>query len=611
MTACLDMIIQCVGCVRYSKFPNVRRNAGKPQSHRGTNKVQPFLGLSYVVLLGSLSPRTESILPENSFDPAQFSRLNSRVENLVADKLISHPSQSLVYLFLSHRFYREQFEIEESHTDGGNDCGVDAVYIDRRTEQPVVHLFQSKYFESERKARNAFKSSDAEKIIRFLEVLCDRDADLSKVANARLEQKILEIRDLQDRDFPDFKLWLVSNGQPCVPHELSPIRNALAKHDVSVEEFHLREYVEFCVDAHSTRTSHTFHARDAGVLEFGTSELRSFVGYISARQLYDLLKDIRDERKADYSLFDMNVRGFLGLDNPVNKEIFHTAASSDNRHFASLNNGITIVGTQCKIMRTGTDTPKVGVKRMSIVNGAQTCSAIFDAMKDFYPDFERFDRLSVLFRIFETDDPELIARIAVSTNNQNRINPRDLRANDDAQRRLERELKEHGIVYLRKRGQFATGTHEGRKLDALRAGQLILSYTHHDPARAKRDSDSIFTESYQKIFASASTDELVEALDWFDLIEEKKRFIQDEIRIRGAARTENTFVTYGAFHILMLCSLLGKNATGDHRVKIIEEAIGIICDQLREAGEPAYYSFFRDPKQTERLRSGANQPTLL
>lgn len=547
----------------------------------------------------------------NSFDPEQFDRLGARVASLVSDKLVDHQNQSLIYLFLSHRFYREQFEIEEAYTDGGNDCGVDAVYIDRRTDQPVVHLFQSKYYDSQRKAKNPFKSSDAEKIVRFLEVLRDRNADLSKVANPKLEQKILEIRDLQDRDFPDFKLWLVSNGQPCVPHDLAPISNALSKHDVTVEQFHLQEFVEFCIDAHSTRTSHVFHARDAGVLEFGTSELRSFVGYVSARQLYDLIKDIRDERKVDYSLFDMNVRGFLGLDNPVNKEIFRTAASSENLHFASLNNGITIVGTQCKVMRTGTDTPKVGVKRMSIVNGAQTCSAVFDAMKDYYPSFERFDRLSILFRIFETDDPELIARIAVSTNNQNRINPRDLRANDDAQRRLERELRERGIVYLRKRGQFGSNAGDGRKLDALRAGQLILSFTHHDPARAKRDSDSIFTESYQKIFASASTDDLVQALEWFDLIEEKRRFIQDEIRIRGAARTENTFVTYGVFHILMLCSLLGRNATGDRRLEIIEEAIGIICDQLKEAGEPAYYTFFRDPKQTERLRNAANQPALL
>lgn len=548
---------------------------------------------------------------KNSFDPDDFKKVNNRVVNLVKDKLIDNPSQSLIHLFLSHRLFRDQFEIVESFTDGGNDCGVDAVYIDRRGDQPIVHLFQSKVYDSERKAKNSFKSAEAQKIVRFIEVLRDRKADLTKVANPKLLQKIREIRGLQDSDFPAFKLWLISNGQPCVAHELAPIVSALKSHDVEIEQFHLREIVELCIDAHSSRINHTFQAREAGVLESGTSELRSFVGFISARQLYDLIKDLRDERKVDYSLFDMNVRGFLGFDNPVNKEIFRTAASGQNMHFSSLNNGITIVGSQCKIMRTGTDNPKVGIKHLSIVNGAQTCSAIFDAMKDYYPEFDGFDKLSVLFRLFETDDPELIARIAVSTNNQNRINPRDLRANDDAQRRLENDLLGLDITYLRKRGLFDEGQVKGRKLDALRAGQLILSYTHHDPARAKRDSDSIFTESYQKIFSNASAEELVEALDWFDLIEEKRRYIQDEIRIRGVARTENTFVTYGVFHILMLCSLLGKDAVGDRRLQIIEEAIAIIARQIQEAGEPAYYSFFRDTKQTGRLRDAASQPNLL
>lgn len=545
------------------------------------------------------------------FDEGGFNKVNERIQVLFDDKRIAKKSQGLVYLFLSHRLYREEFEIAEAFTDGGNDCGIDAVYVDRRGDFPVVHLFQSKVHDSLRKANNAFKTSAAEKALRFFEILKDRKADLSKLANPNLQQKILEIWDLQDREFPEFKLWIVSNGRPCVSHELAPIQTALRTHEVAVEQFHLNEFVEFCIDAHSQRTNHVFYAREAGVIEYGTSELRSFVGYISASQLYNLIKDLRDERKVDYSMFDMNVRGFLGLDNPVNKEIFKTAASSENTHFASFNNGITIVGTQCKVLRTGTEIPKVGVKRMSIVNGAQTCSAIFDAMKDYYPAFEQFERLSVLFRIFETDDPELITRISISTNNQNRINPRDLRANDDAQRRLEAELANLGVTYLRKRGLHQFGQARGRTLDALRAGQLLLSYKHHDPARAKRDSDSIFTDFYQRIFPSASAEELVDALDWFELIEDQRRFIQDEIRIRGPARTENTFVTYGVFHILMLCSLLGKTTERAHRAEVIEEAIKMIAHQLEEAGNPAYYSFFRDPTQTKILREAARQPKLI
>lgn len=544
------------------------------------------------------------------FDAEGFARLNERIDALVERNLVPEKNRALIYMFLTHRFYREKQEIDECLTDGPNDCGVDAVFIDRRADEPVVHIFQSKVFDSLRKASNPFPAASLEKLVRFFGILKDRKVELQKVANVQLEQKILEIRDAVDREFPTFKVWLLSNGCRALEHEVRTSRRHLEAEGIIVEEFHLDEVIEFCLNSHSSRANHTFHARDVGVLEYGTSELQSFVGYISALQLYRLLHDLRDEKRIDYSVFNANVRGFLGLDNPINKEIFRTAASSDNIYFSALNNGLTIVGSKCRVMRTGSDMPKIGIKNMSIVNGAQTCSAIFDAMKDYYPDVQKFEKLSVLFRIFETEDPELIGRIAVSSNNQNRINPRDLRANDDEQIMLERELAKYGIRYQRKRGFDYDPNDDRRSIDALKVGQILLSFVHHDPVRAKRESDSIFSELYQSVFGKVSVETLFEAIQWYDLIEERKRYIQDEIRIRGVRRAENNFVTYGVFHILMLCSLLGAGVDEKERESVIDDAIAMIAGQLQEAGEPAYYSFFRDPRQTDKLRSAANQPTL-
>ncbi|SIO33254.1 AIPR protein [Vannielia litorea] len=546
-----------------------------------------------------------------NFNEEEFNRLNERIDQLLSSREIQSRSQALIHIFLSHRFYCEKVVIDEAWTDGGNDCGIDAIHIDRRGDEAVIHLMQSKVFESVRKASNPFPYSGAEKTVRFFEILKDRRCDLSKIVNPRLEQKILEIRDIVKREFPTFKLWLLGNGMPCNSAQIAPCLKALEREDVQVEEFHLDEIVEFCLNTHSARLNHVFYARDVGVLESGTSELRSVVGYISGFELYKLLRDMRDESKIDYTLFSMNVRGFLGLDNPVNKEIFRTAASSENINFASMNNGITIVGSQCRVNRTASDMPKIGVKRMSIVNGAQTCSAIFDAIKDFYPDMKKFEKLSVLFRVFETEDPDLISKIAVSTNNQSRINPRDLRANDDIQRRLEMELRELGITYKRKRGFQPDGDLDGRVLDALKAGQILLSYVHHDPVKAKRDSDVIFTELYPKVFGSVDASQLLEAVSWFEIIEERKRIVQDDIRIRGQSRTQNTFLTYGVFHVLMLCNLLGPNVAEQEKPKIVDQAIKIISDHIELAGNPAHYAFFRDAKQAEAIRTAAIEPKLL
>ncbi|UWP89942.1 AIPR family protein [Aliiroseovarius crassostreae] len=547
-----------------------------------------------------------------SFSECDFDRLNERLAGLVADGSICDEKHGVIHLILSNKFYCEQYEINEAITDGPNDCGIDAVYIDRRGDDPVVHLFQSKVHSSRRKARNPFPASSLEKIHRFLQIVKERKSDLSKVVNEKLEQKVLEIRSEIDRNFPIFKLWLVSNGSPCLSHEIFPLKNALeSRESIEIEEFHLLEVVEFCLNAHSTRTNHTFYAKEVGVIEAGTSELRSVVGYLSAKQLYDLIKDVRDERKVDYSVFNLNVRGFLGLDNSVNKDIFRSASASSNIHFSSLNNGITVVGSTLRVNRTASDRPRIGVKKMSIVNGAQTCHAIFEAMKDYYPDFSTFEHLSVLFRVFETDDPDLISSIAISTNNQNRIGPRDLRANDVHQIRLEEKLAALGVRYRRKRSFTAEPSSDMPTIDALKAGQILLAYVHHDPARAKRDSDSIFTDFYQKIFAEVDPSILVKGLDWFNLIEERRQYIEDEVRIRGSLRAENTFVTYGVFHILMMCSVINPNAEGDDRHTVIDEAITAISKKLEEEGYPAYYTYFRDTSRARELLESAAQPRLI
>lgn len=539
----------------------------------------------------------------------EYRKLDERVKKLIAGKVISRRSQAPIYLLLKHHFYTEDDLINESYTDGGNDCGVDGIFIERKRDQPLVHIIQAKYHESLRKSSQPFKASSLDKILKFFEILKRNDLILSKVCNAKIEQKILEIRELQECDFPEFKVWLISNGLKCTEHEIAPTLGKLKREAIQVEEFHLQDFIEFCINRKSLRTEHIIFARDDGIIEHGPSELRSVVGYISARELYKLLKDLRDERKIDYALFDLNVRGFLGLDNSINKEIFKSASSSENIHFSSFNNGITIIGTSFKIMR-GADQYKIGIKNLNIVNGAQTCSAIFDAMKDYYPDFDSFDKLSVLFRVFATDDRDLIDKIALSTNSQNKVNPRDLKANDKIQVELERSLLMYGIKYVRKRGEYDYDQIDLEQLDALKAGQIIISYIHREPARAKRDSDAIFAEDYGKIFQNLDIQKLLEGYKLFKLIEQKREMISEEIRIRGSIRTENTFVTYGGFHILAACSVLKESHPTWNDEKLIDESINIIAQLLRRKGMPAYYTFFRDPEISKQIINETNQLDL-
>jgi len=210
----------------------------------------------------------------------------------------------------------------------------------------------------------------------------------------------------------------------------------------------------------------------------------------------------------------------------------------------------------------------------------------------------------------ETDDTKTIEQIAVSTNSQNRIHPRDLRANDDFQVQLEYKLKEKGIKYIRKRGGFDDYEESMPQLDALKAGQLIRSYIKKDPTGAKRQSDHIFNDWYHETFSSVDIDRLVRAYNLYLKIEEQQKFIADEVRIRGISRTENTFITYGGYHVLTLCGILEEVFPKKTDDELINEAIKIIAEVLHEAGQPAYYSFFRNTNMMDKMIEKCSQESF-
>ena len=535
--------------------------------------------------------------------------IDERIEKLVAQNRLHDRKQALVFLFLCRKFLAEDDAIHDSITDGGNDLGIDAVYIDHRGEDPRIHLIQSKYYTSDRKSRAPFKYAELCKISRFFDVLKNRDVSLEQVGNHKIVEKIREIRALQDGDgFPDFRIWLLSNGKPPIDHEIEPVAKRIETSDIKIKHFHLKEIADLCLERKNVHDVRYFYGREDGVTKFDKFGISGAMGLISANELYDLIKDRADHQRVEPTLFDVNVRGFLGFKNYINNEIYKTAASSKNKQFWALNNGITMIATEGRISNTS-DRPKIKVKNLSIVNGVQTCSAVFEAMKEHCPNFEPFRELSIAFRLFISDDPDLVDQISITTNSQNRINFRDLKANDEIQKAIEKDLRAIGIGYIRKRGAIL---HDEAliPLDAMKAGQIILAYQLRQPDRAKRESDHIFTKDYHRIFGKFDAPTMLRALTLFNLIWKYREQIEEDIRIKGSLRVENDFVTYGTFHILTLCAIyeeMGFEGTDD---ELIEKSTDAIAKTLRARNFPAYYSFFRDPKITADILKIPDQPDL-
>ncbi|MCW0217341.1 MAG: AIPR family protein, partial [Prosthecobacter sp.] len=224
-------------------------------------------------------------------------------------------------------------------------------------------------------------------------------------------------------------------------------------------------------------------------------------------------------RDFDESLLDDNVRYFLGADNEVNKEIRDTLLRGESVDFWYLNNGITVICDQIIGMCNGCH--PITLINPQIVNGGQTARVIFEVGAS---SLLSIGDGSLAVKIIETSDENLIKKIALSSNTQSRIYTRDLRANDHIQIKLEKALALRGYQYIRKRGMETSGS-LGRAIDALRAGQIILSFICGEPTKSKTESGEIFGSLYGTVFDehNLNVDTLVTAFECYETIDGMRR----------------------------------------------------------------------------------------
>ena len=118
-----------------------------------------------------------------------------------------------------------------------------------------------------------------------------------------------------------------------------------------------------------------------------------------------------DNNRIRVSVFEQNVRAFLGDSNPVNEHI-RAAVRNTVLHdrFATLNNGLTIVAPDVRVQ-----SDRVSVVNYQIVNGCQTSHVLFrnrDTLSN---------KILIPVKLIESDDPEFIAQVVEATNSQTNV----------------------------------------------------------------------------------------------------------------------------------------------------------------------------------------------
>ncbi len=244
--------------------------------------------------------------------------------------------------------------------------------------------------------------------------------------------KVAEFRQLKDHIYADEKVIKKLHSNPSV-------RLYFAGTGTEPDNDHFKAIKEVIVNELSKHTSCYFERVDVSIIDGrGLTKLcrelsNSFDVQINIRDIFPLFVDSSTDVKKAYaftcnareflkiltkedgllrrSLFNDNVRDYLGNSGAINREIEDTIQAAPDM-FLLCNNGVTIVCAGFEQIRD----KLVRIENPQVVNGCQTSNTIFNLR-----DHSNIDKLQLLVRVICTENRSVSNRIVRGTNRQNQV----------------------------------------------------------------------------------------------------------------------------------------------------------------------------------------------
>ncbi|MFB0522127.1 MAG: AIPR family protein [Candidatus Bathyarchaeia archaeon] len=244
------------------------------------------------------------------------------------------------------------------------------------------------------------------------------------------------------------------------------------------------------------------------------ADTRAVIAPVKAKELVNL------QGISDQSLFALNVRGPLGRTKVDRDIVLSIRDPKTHRLFPLFHNGINVICTSIK------ETPdKIAIENYFVVNGCQSLNALYEN-KAFLT-----DDLRVLAKFVQVNiSSDLKETITSYSNNQNAVKPRDSRANDPMQIRLQNEFKRHyseQFWFEIKRGEIPGS---GEIITNENAGLLLMSFDAKEPWGTHRKYQ-VFDEKHSELFGrpEVSADRIVMCHEMMKTISDKSDKINNTL----------------------------------------------------------------------------------
>lgn len=414
-------------------------------------------------------------------------------------------------------------------------------------------MFQFKHVKSFDNSKNTFTSNEIDKILSFVENLLQKSEAIKKTCNPLLWNKVQDIWSALEESVHSIQIHLCTNASALTPSHTKRFEEALRPYQHAT----LKQHDLIWFSRHLLKGALSDREYALGLVEdqyYGRTDgfAKGLIGTVRGSEIVRLITDPDFPQEVDDSLFEDNIRIYLGEENDINRKILYTALSGQNSQFWYLNNGITIVCDRMEYQPRSANS-RVTMLNPQIVNGGQTSHALFEAAR---PDLTRIQDVKLIVRILETADRNFTNSVAEATNSQTPIRSRDIRSNDSVQIRLENALRPHGYFYERKNDQHINEKADSR-IDAAKLGQIILAYVLREPDRAKTASNKIFGEFYGWVFDESilSAENVIAMWRIYRMIDGDRRQAIAAMAFRLKQTYDESWIIEGVFHVLFMLSL--------------------------------------------------------
>lgn len=503
-----------------------------------------------------------------------FSLIESFVKKSVENYGLKEKSNGFMFFVLGLLLKIQEDEILESITDSsflniigknsGHDRGIDAIYIDENTTPAIVHFFNFKYTENFDKTINHFPSTEIDKITSFLNSLMSKDKNLKNDINKVLYSKVEEIWELFEEHYPYFHFHICGNSYlGFEKSEKNRFEREIHKHSEFEVHYNLMvDLVNRITRRNKIKVNCRIRAIDKNFFEKSEGDIRALIVNFDVVDLVRIVlndDEIREEPYVDDikklknfqilgDAFEDNVRVYLKQRTKINRSIKETVLSEENYRFFYYNNGITMTCDKFEYPQTQR-APIITIANLQVVNGGQTIHALYDALLE---DPSKLQDIDILCRLYETKNKQLSTNIAEYTNSQNPVKNRDIRSVDYTQKKLEQEFLAKELYYERKKNQYEDKPKKDR-IDAEKAGQVLLAFYNKMPAEAKNRKSIIFGDKYEEVFNEGITVDkiLLPYTLWQRIenikIEEKPEIISDPEKFE-----KKSYLLYSSYYILYI-----------------------------------------------------------